>query len=118
MQDRHCKDSRRKPRAVQKNGDLIELMLKCILAKGYQSMAGSKVKGHATAEDIANGTATAEDAIGNQRSDKAADSGLKQIMAHIVSLAVWFGKRHEEYAKLVRNIHTLIIAMLHANKEN
>ena len=105
----------RKPWKLQKNGDLNELLFNCIRSKGVQAIKGSKVKGHATQADIDQGKSNANDVIGNQRADKAAASGIKQIPPTTVSLANWFSKRHAAYMQLARKIHNLIIEMMHAN---
>ena len=47
-----CTKDLRKPWALQKHGDLWKLALKIMIHKGPQSMRFTKVKGHATQEDI------------------------------------------------------------------
>ena len=77
-----------------------------------------KVKGHATIEDVRNGTSTAEDKIGNDRSDKNADAGVEMVAGEgLVTLGRWAANRQEQYGKLIARIHKMIAAVTKAEKE-
>ena len=63
--------------AMQKNGDLWAHFDRAVRAKGVHAVRISKVKGHATKEDISAGRASEADQIGNDKADGAAKGAIQ-----------------------------------------
>ena len=107
-----------KPWGLQKDGDLWEQAWNAVRARGADSQRLRKVKGHATAEDVAAGRSTEEDRIGNDRSDTNADRGVECIHGKgLVVMAGWLAKRHKAYKKFIERIHNFIVGLAKAEKE-
>ena len=64
---------------VQVDGDLWEQAWNAVLSRGIGNQYLTKVKGHATEEDVSKGLATREDREGNDNSDKLADKGVEEV---------------------------------------
>ena len=60
---------------MQVDGDLWEIFARAVNARGPWSIAVTKVKGHATAEEVENGKVQEEDKKGNDKADDAATCG-------------------------------------------
>ena len=69
----------RKPWGLQTDGDLWKTMWQATLIRGPEAHHITKVKGHATAEDVANGRATPKDKSGNDEADDCATKGVEAI---------------------------------------
>ena len=64
------------------------------------------------------GISTEEDKIGNDRSDKNADSGVEMLAGEgLVKLGKWAASRQEQYGTLIERIHKMIAAVTKAEKE-
>ena len=55
--------------AMQKDGDIWSMVWQAILAKTLAAIFISKIKGHATDDDVASNPVTLTDKIGNDGSD-------------------------------------------------
>ena len=64
----------KRPWGLMPNGDLWHVIHQHVLAKGSDHITCTKVKGHATDQDVSNGIATREDKLRNDTADKVADS--------------------------------------------
>ena len=73
-----CTGALKKPWTLQKHGDLMELLLKFIIANTPTSLAGTKFKGRSTQKDIKNGKCTVNGAFGDQRAGTSATAGILQ----------------------------------------
>jgi len=107
-----------KPWGLQADGDLWEQAWLAILRRGAANQKLRKVKGHATSEDVEAGRSTAEDRIGNDKSDTNADKGVQSIAGDgLVKLAGWAAKRQATYKKFIARIHRFIAAITTIEKE-
>ena len=113
----HCKGHHSKPWNLQPNGDLKHMLFKFLRAKGPNSVAFNKVKGHATAEDVQNSTATEQDKEGNDHADAAAKAGLHLIRPCLVNVAHWTAIRHQRYSAFMVQIHKIIIHIYFADSD-
>ena len=93
LQRRLCTGTMRKHWALQNNGDLWLDMVRSIYAKHYWAVDASKVKGHATADDIRNGICTEQEAAGNTVADEDADAGQALHGSDIVNISQWLHAR-------------------------
>ena len=75
----------------------------------------TKVKGHATVEDVANGRATQRDKAGNDEADDCATNGVNSM--DLTNVTMWLARRHEAYKGLMKRIHIMIIRVLQQEKE-
>ena len=70
---------------------MLEAVWKGIQARGTHAQRMTKVKGHATFDDVAQGISNAEDRTGNNESDECATMGIREAtpgaMRRIVDLA-------------------------------
>jgi len=62
-----------RPWGLQTDGDLWQQAWLAVKSRGIGNQTLRKVKGHATEQDVINGTSTWEDRGGNDISDKLAD---------------------------------------------
>ncbi len=74
-----------RPWNMQPDGDLWYQFWQAILARGPTSIKITKVKGHSTDKDIAEGKTTEVDRKGNDEADKAATSGTEDVMDGLVA---------------------------------
>jgi hypothetical protein len=105
-----------RPWSMQPDGDLWHQFWNATLARGPQAIKISKVKGHSTDKDISEGKTTEHDRKGNDEADKAATSGTEAVMDGLVALAMWVQDRHASYCKFMHRVHTVIIAVHKAEK--
>ena len=105
-----------KPWGMQTDGDLWEQFWTALHLRGPGTVCFTKVKGHATAIDIAAGRATTELAAGNNHADTGATRGTDQHLPGLLSLAEWLSLRHKDYCKFMVRIHKVIVAVLQKEK--
>jgi hypothetical protein len=101
---RICRPFGKKRLGVTKNGDIWQKLWGAMLAKGSQSIKVTKVLGHATQEDIAQGKSTKDDLEGNHEADRLADEGVAKHPDGVHNMANWFAASHEHYTMLLRRI--------------
>ena len=75
------------------------------------------MKGHATAEDIAEGKATAVDKAGNDVADSLVREATALHGKGTVDLAYWLEGRHKAYCEIMGEIQLFIIQMFTLDKE-
>ena len=107
----HCKGKHSKPWELQDNGDLKLILFKFLRAKGPHSVRFNKVKGHATDEDVRDGSVTQIDKTGNDNADAAAKAGLHLVGPCAVNITDWAAVRHERYIAFMNKIHHIILHM-------
>ena len=91
----------REPWGVQKDGDLWHIFHDVICAKGCDSVIFSKVKGHATDEQVALGVVKLCHKIGNDQADTTADLAVKLHGPEVVKLARRMCNRVVKFVDLV-----------------
>ena len=100
-----------------KDGDLWQKLLAAVKEKGPWSVWVTKVKGHATDEDVGQGIAKVEDKEGNDNADKAADKGAKDKQEKLPAVASLHARRAKEYQQLTRRIQNSICNIEKDEKE-
>ena len=78
-------------------------------------MCITKVKGHATKDDVAKGLATPKDKDGNDEADDCATKGVESI--GIKDATNWLDKRHNRNKALMDRIHVMIIKVIQKETE-
>ena len=100
------------------DGDMLQTVWRGIQTRGPASQRLSKVKGHATVEDVANGIATSEDRTGNNESDACATLGIREATPGAIRRIIcWLTKRHTLYGLWMNKTDRMIVAVLKAEKE-
>ena len=100
---------------LQKDGDLWKNMWEATLIRGPRAHCITKVKGHATKEEVDKGIATAKDKKGNDQADECATKGVNTL--GLANATMWLSRRHEAYIQLMKRIHVMIIRVLQKEKE-
>ena len=85
-------------------------MWEATLIRGPKAHCITKVKGHATAEDVDSGVATQRDKDGNDEAYDCATKGVKSM--GLTNVTMWLARRHEAYKGLMKRIHIMIIRVL------
>ena len=94
---------------VQVDGDLWEMFVQTVKAKGHQAIRVSWVKGHATKEMVNKGKVLARDKEGNDMADLVADQGVAMFGKDVKRMADEYAGRGRRMEDLTRNIHTYIL---------
>jgi hypothetical protein len=87
------------------------------MERGPSTVELTKVKAHATREDIEAGKTTAVHKLGNDRADHGATLGTMAIYEGLLGLSTWMTTRSERYGKFMHKIHCMIVAVLKAEKK-
>ena len=83
----------RKPWGLQADGDLLEQAWEAVLQSGHAAQTLTKVKGHATEEQVNKGLVRPCDKSGNDWADDFANRGALQHEPFAVMLAKWLQAR-------------------------
>ena len=102
---------------MQADGDLWQAFWNALLTRGPQTITFTKVKAHATDDDVAKSKTTEEHRAGNNRADEGATFGTGALMDGLLSLATWTARRSDEYKKLMHRVHKVIVAVLKHEKK-
>ena len=94
----------KRPWALQKDGDLWHLYYQHVKAKGTNSIAITKVKGHATQAMVDDGTVQPEHKVGNDMADEAADEGVHLFGDAVVRLGKRLANRHKAYTNMLASL--------------
>jgi hypothetical protein len=108
----------KRPWSMQPDGDLWQQFWQAILTRGPATIRITKVKGHATDQDIKDGKSNEVDRKGNDEADKAATAGTGAVMDGLAALASWIHDRHVCYCKFMHRVHTVIIAVQKAENKS
>ena len=90
-----------RPWGTLRDGDLWQQYQQCLQAKGPTSVRLTKVKGHATREDVARGRSTAMHKFGNDTADLAADKAVQLHGTDLIDLGALWTQRHRQYIALL-----------------
>ena len=101
---------------MQSDGDIWGEFWEILEARGARTVRITKVKGHATEEDVQDGRATKEDKEGNDQADAAANKGARSMQEGFVIFAQWAKGRVQAYTNLMQRIQKVISAVLKAEK--
>ena len=82
---------------TMKDGDLWQGFMRTVKAKGPWAVWLSKVKGHATSEQVETGEVEPADKAGNDEADEAADKGSKDEQEHLEAVAMTYSTRNKAY---------------------
>ena len=105
----------REPRWAQlSDGDLWHDYWHAICAKGPNSVALSKVKGHATIQDIQSGITTPMDKHGNDVADSLATQAREARDDNLSGISDYFAGRQSQYVDFVFSLHSYILHMAKA----
>ena len=94
-----------KPWSLVRDGDLWRIFWLLLLQKNPDAVALSKVKGHATAADVAAGKISLADLLGNDRADTMAHQGVRANISGLVQLSSLLNKHEGAYKELVIIVH-------------
>ena len=108
----------KKPWQLQQDGDIWRLVWLAINQRGPRQTAVSKVKGHATQEDITNGLTTQENARGNAEADKAATQGTQAHERGLTNISRWIESRHKRYKDFMLKVQKTIADTLVQEKKD
>ena len=106
----------RMPFGLIPNGDVLQVFQEHWRAKLTRSVLVSKVKGHATPEDVLEGRATARDKKGNDMSDRYATRGIKVHSSEAIHYSKKCGVREKLRICLQVDINLFLLDMLEANR--
>jgi hypothetical protein len=99
----------KRPFELQTDGDIWSTFWETVHQKGPSSIKISKVKGHATDEEVREGKVKAEDKVGNDAADKAADVGNDLHGKGTLKAANYFSQRSRLYGLFIKDLHNHII---------
>ena len=98
-----------KPFMLQIDGDLWEVFWDTIVMKKPNAVDFTKVKGHATDDQVQQGKVKAEDTVGNDQADCAADKGFELHNDSTRMSANLLAQRQTRYECFITDIHNHII---------
>ena len=87
------------------DGDLWRHFWQSMIAKGCQSVAMTKVKGHATVEDLQNGVAQPYHKHGNDIADALATSAREDRDDQLSRIIDYFENRQSHYIDFMHSMH-------------
>ncbi len=91
------------------DGDLWQHFEEAAKAKGWKSIRITKVKGHATHQQVAEGAIRSCDKIGNDEADRAADIAVQTHGKDVVGIAKILHHRHFLYTRFMQKVVKHII---------
>ena len=97
--------------AMLKNGDLWEVFTNIVRRRGPETIAISKVKGHATDEMVDEGQVRLSDKKGNDNADKAAERGATDSQYKVHRHGGLYSRRHKEYRTLMCRIQNYLVGL-------
>ena len=106
----------KKPYGLIPNGDVLQEFHRHLRAKLAVSVKVSKVKGHATTDDVIEGRTTLSNKIGNDMSDRYATKGIKSHCPDAVQFSHKCGMREKMRILVQRDINLFLLDMLEANR--
>ena len=107
----------RRPWSLRPDGDLWEIAERAIKARGFNSIAVTWTKGHATWRHILEGVTTERSAIGNGYADAAADAGHEAVDKHDQQAVLnHIAAGQKAYTKLIARLQRYALAIMRADK--
>ena len=96
---------------------MLEAFWKGIQARGTHAQRMSKVKGHATFDNVSQGNATSEDRAGNNEPGACATMGIREATPGSMRRTVcWLLRRQALYATWLKTIDKIIVGVLRAEQ--
>ena len=106
----------RKPWGMRDDGDVWGIVHELVQQRGAHTSKCTKVKGHATAQMVADGRVRPQDQRGNDGADAAVGRGYATYGQHRRALAGLFEERARRYAVLVVGIQRVMLDILAATR--
>ena len=100
-----------KPLPLVKDGDLVALVQYMIQARGRDTFRVTKVKGHATYEDVEHGRVRLADKVGNADADAAADLGRRHQSEVLIDARRRLLKVRSHWYPIMLQLHRFMIAV-------
>ena len=97
--------------AQLKDGDLSGFVVEMVRERGPESVAITKIKGHATQRVVDEGKVEEREKQGNDQADKAADEGATKSQGKVQRFAELYAWRHGPYRKFMTRIQQYIVAL-------
>ena len=107
----------RRPWGMQPDGDMWAILDEIVNVRGKHATKGTKVKGHATDEDVRKGLTTPSDKQGNDSADKMVHRGYDSYGLRRRALCALHDERWDHYATLVGKIQRMMIAIIAATRK-
>jgi len=98
-----------RPFKLRSDGDLWAHFTKVVCAKGFDTVAFTWVKGHATEEHVRAGITTETHKHGNLVADQVADIGTQLHGKDIIDIAGWYHTRYRSYLAFMRKVTRHIV---------
>ena len=108
--------TRKRPWALQANGDLWQVFEYMVKHRGHASIRGKWTKGHAKAQHIAEGKSSITDREGNDKADELADKGVGEHILGLSLLAQYFAAKHVKVISLATRIRRMMLRTLREEK--
>ena len=99
------------------DGDLWEVLVRHLIAKGPHCVKATWVKGHATDEHVAKGLTNIVCREGNNHADQLADLGVEIHGIANIDLARIYAARLHIYNALMQAVHTHILLLMACENE-
>ena len=100
-----------KPLLLVKDGDLIALVQYMIQARGRDTVRVTKLKGHATDEDVEQGRVRLADQVGDVEADAAADLGRRHQSELFMGARRTLLNVRDHWYPIVLQLHRFMIAV-------
>ena len=94
---------------LMKDCDLWRKFAESVKAKKPWAVWLTKVKGHATDEQVAEGTVKEEDKQGNEKADEAADRGSKEEQENLAIVAGLYSRRNKKYQQCTGRVQNFLL---------
>ena len=104
-----------KPWALFNDWDLWEPIFQNLASTKAQTTAITKVKGHATKQQVEEGKVKPMDKVGDDVADITADDRLHTHGWDTVEMGKLLARRHKDYQAFVIRVHKLIICVMNAH---
>ena len=108
------KQQPKRPFAAQRDGDLWSHFYSALHARGPHSVCFTKVKGHATKQQVEAGEVRMQDKIGNDAADQAAEEGVQTFGAKLARLAARLQDRHRSYSVFMQHLQERLVRFYEA----
>ena len=108
------KQQPKRPFAAQRDGDLWSRFYSALHARGPHSVCFTKVKGHATKQQVEAGEVRMQDKIGNDAADQAAEEGVQTFGAKLARLAARLQDRHRSYSVFMQHLQERLVRFYEA----
>ena len=102
---------------MQQDGDMWAFLDGMVTARGKHASRGSKVKGHATDEDVRKGLITLSEKQGNDSADSMVHKGYDSYGPRRRGLCQLHDDRWNQYANLVGMIQLMMIGIIEATRK-